>query len=463
MLELAEHPEQHLRAAEVVRHPVRGLPRREVARHDRRPDPRVPRREEQAHRGAVGEPDHADAARVDERVVARAGRARTRDRAGCRRAGSGPRPPRRRGSRRRGSGPTAPDRPARRSSGGRARARGTPPRRAGGRSRRGARRPRPRPPACRARRPRPCPDRGRGSRAPPDPARGARSGTSRYAGTLIVASVSKTTRWRRVGAARLAIGAPRPRAAPAAGGAPSRSVSRPRVRARQPGTMPGSVGHRLGRLHRRELELDLRPRREVPRRCGCRDPVVVRRRGRRCRRRRAPPASIGHSASSGRGERPRQAAVQVTKVRRTLPRGGEMTERGREHPARALPEAPRDRVAERRAGRRRARSRSSWSAGTRSSTSASGRRSRNWYTSSCQRQAAPRCAVAGWSGHDDLEVHRLGPRVTVEAGADELRRTPASRSRRRRRNGSPAPRARRRGPGRRSSRAARRSTASRRW
>ena len=49
----------------------------------------------------------------------------------------------------------------------------------------------------RRRRSAPCPDRARGSRAPPVRARPRSCGTSRYAGTDIVASVSNTTRSRR--------------------------------------------------------------------------------------------------------------------------------------------------------------------------------------------------------------------------------------------------------------------------
>ena len=292
MLDLTEHPEQHLRAAQVVRHPVRGLPRREVARHDRRPDARVPRREEQAHRARRRRTRPRRCGSGPPAGGRSAGRSRTRGRAGCRRAGCGPPPPRRRGWRRRGSGPAAPGRPARRSSGGRARARRSPPRRAGGRSRRGARRPR-----RDLRRVEPddlglartvAVDREhrRARRAPGVRARAgtrARSSWPRCRTRPDGGCTSRTPRGR----------SPRPRAGPGRGGAPSRSVSRPRVRARHPGTMPGSVGTASLGSHRRELELDLRPRREVPRRSAG-DPVVAvdDRRRRQPAPSPAPPASI---------------------------------------------------------------------------------------------------------------------------------------------------------------------------
>ena len=203
-------------------------------------------------------------------------------------------------------------------------------------------------------------------------------GTSRYAGTDIVASVSNTTRSRRYVPQSTDLGRSRGRAAPARARARASRRAAPRTRAaprlelrrdRRAGT--GSASTTVSSCSRQYAQL------EKLRACGVT-------RSRRAPSRGRPRGGAGTRASptrpgSGRG----WSRTRGPRLRRSTTRAGSRT------PAAA----------------RRAPSRSSSPSRTRSSTCASGRRSRNWYTSSCHCHSAPRCAHAGCVGSSTSAVN----------------------------------------------------------
>ncbi len=350
-------------------------------------------------------PDHPDAARVDERMVARARRAHARGPRGSARAGCAPAIDRvhevdvavvlvRRL-------PVGPLTEAAQVGGEHHVARA---RRADARSRRGARRSRPASSGRRRRGRTPrlagtVAVRSRGPRAR------ARCGRAERAGTRardIVASMSNTTRSRRYGAAS-SDSSTSSSSGTGSGVGPSISSSRRAgARSRHDRNASRSSARTSGQgsagLDGRRVAASTTP---TARSCA-RRPAT------------APAALRSPRPAPTRGRRRGAGGTPGSPTRRGSARGSSRTP-GRHPPVKHHESGkPNGRLLGTAARRGRA-----GRAGTRSSTRASGRRSRNWYTSSCQRHTAPRCAVAGWSGSTTSSVERLGPRVAVEARADD--------------------------------------------
>ena len=282
-------------------------------------------------------------------------------------------------------------------------------------------------------------DRGRGSRASPGPGSVRSCGTRRYAGN----------RHRRLGVEHDAV-APVGAAVDRLGrleierhrlGRAGRasSSSRSRTRARHGSSCAGEVVERarVGVDRGLVAEPPVRPVGEV-----------------------APPCSPSRSRRVA--ERPAETAREMAQVRRRLPRAREVTEARREHPPVALARSTTRAGSRTSAGARRARARSSSPSRTRSSTCASGRRSRNWYTSSCQLPLGAEMRARRMRRVEHVGDERLRPRMAVEAGADELAVLVPAVTRVGRGVDRAAPRAVRRARRRGSRRVARRSTASRR-
>ena len=141
-----------------------------------------------------------------------------------------------------------------------------------------------------------------------------------------------------------------------------------RVRVRHCSKSSGSSGKGSACVDRVELEPPVRP---VRRSCGG--------------------GSRGSGRAPRRARRPGGASTQAIPTRQGNDRGSSRTPRP--SPSR---EAPRERVAEVRRPRAGGREIELAVAHTEQHR-ASGRRSRNWYTSSCHCHASPRCAHAGMS------------------------------------------------------------------
>ncbi len=387
VLDRAQLAGHHLRAAHVPRHGVRGAPRRQVARDDGDADAVVERGEEQGAGSAERQARDRDPGRVDERAARPVRRARGGDptgsvRAARRRPSWRTRDPSRSGTCRRAS-----SRNVRRSRACRARAPRSRATRVGARSRRPDLRARPRTPST-------CPGRARAPRAPRDRAARPAVREARAGRPAPTSSLRRRTRRARAYTCR---SRPLPSSPGRAGPAPdARRGARRAERACAPATHPDrSAAARRRAPTSLELQPPVRPVGEVARAAhplsfSFAAPSVQPR----------PPARWRRYAGDSHAEGKCPRLVENT---RPAPSAKHHASGYPNDGVRAPPAA-----------------RSSSPSRTRNSTWASGRRSRNWYTSSCHRHSAPRCAHAGCARVEHVGDERLRPRMTVEARADDL-------------------------------------------